>query len=97
MRAKQDLLEQLHQELPYIQEAFGVKTIGLFGSYARDEATPQSDVDLLVEFAHAPTFARFMQLEDYLAEKLGLKVDLVPADALKEYLQPRILQETIYA
>jgi hypothetical protein len=97
MQAKEELLKSLRSEMPYLQEAFNVKSIGLFGSYARDEATPQSDVDLLVDFTHPPTFARFMDLEDYLNEKLGLKVDLVPADGLKAYIQPRVYREVIYA
>jgi predicted nucleotidyltransferase len=97
MRTKQEILARLRQELPHLQEVFSVKAIGLFGSYARGDATAKSDIDLVVEFTRPPTFARFMELEELLRRTLGVKVDLVPADALKEYVQPRILSETIYA
>lgn len=56
---------------------FGVKSLELFGSLARDEAHATSDVDILVEFEETPTFDRYMGLKFYLEDLLGIKVDLV--------------------
>lgn len=79
----------------------GVKTIALFGSVARGEESPKSDVDLLVEFD--PThrtkirlFA-FVRLRRRLEETLGTQVDLVTSKALKRQVRDKILKEAIYA
>jgi predicted nucleotidyltransferase len=60
---------------------------------ARGEATPASDVDLLVEFDGRPTFARFMDLKALLEDALGVRVDLVTRPALREQLRPQIEAE----
>ena len=94
---KEDILNILKQELPYLKNKFNVKNIGLFGSYIRSEQTKQSDIDLLVEFSAPIGFFKFIDLENYLSDKFGLKIDLVPIDALKPIIKPSILKETIYA
>lgn len=77
--------------------AFGVKSLALFGSVARDEARPDSDVDLLVEFERPVGLFTLVRLQNYLIELLGRQVDLVQRDAIKEQLRERILQEAIDA
>jgi predicted nucleotidyltransferase len=73
--ARQDILERLKGELPYLQEKYGVKRIALYGSFARSEQAEKSDVDLLVELAR-PLGFEFVDLADYLEKVLGRKVDL---------------------
>lgn len=77
-------------------EQFGVKTLAYFGSIARDEARPDSDVDILVEFGEPVTFRRFMRLKFWLEDLLHCRVDLVTRAALKPRLRPSIEREAIY-
>ncbi len=97
MKRKEAILKILKQQLPYLKEKFIVKTIGLFGSYAREEQTEKSDIDMLVEFEASVGFFKFIELEDYLSEKLGVKVNLVTPDALKPIIKPHIIAEAVYA
>ena len=87
----------LKEELPRLREKFNVKSIGLFGSWVRDEQTKQSDVDVLVKFEKPIGFFKFVEIEDYLSERLGVKVDLVTPDALKPLIKPQVEKEAVYA
>ncbi|RMH55718.1 MAG: hypothetical protein D6679_11290 [Candidatus Hydrogenedentota bacterium] len=73
---------------------FGVKRCGVFGSASRGELTPGSDVDLFVEF-HDPTFDNFMDLEFYLEDLLGRKVELVCPESLRPSLRRKIEAELL--
>ena len=74
--------------------ALGVQRLALFGSVLRGEAHPDSDVDLLVQFAPgAKTFDRFLALFDLLEERLERRVELVTTEALSPFIGPRILAE----
>lgn len=74
--------------------ALGVQRLALFGSVLRGEARPDSDVDLLVQFAPGKkTYERFLALCDLLEAVLGRRVELVTAEALSPFLGPRILAE----
>ena len=76
---------------------FGVKEIGIFGSYARSEQEEQSNIDILVEFKNGyKTFDNYMDLKDFLEDLLGIDVDLVVKTALKPRLKEVILQEVVY-
>ena len=66
-----------------LEEKFKVKSIAIFGSYARGEQTPQSDIDIIVEFKE-PVGMLFIHLADFLEEILGIKVDLVTPEAIKK-------------
>lgn len=79
-----------------LRERFSVTKIGVFGSFARGEARPDSDVDILVELAE-PTFDHFMDLKFRLEEAIQRPVDLVMAEAVKPSLKPIIEQELLYA
>ena len=68
----------------------------MFGSYVRQEQTETSDVDVLVEFQEVPSLLKFVQLENYLSDQLGIKVDLVHKSGLKPRLGEQILAEVIY-
>ena len=75
---------------------FGVKSLALFGSVAREEASSQSDVDILVEFDSPPSFDRYMGLKFYLDDLLGVRVDLVTPRALKPRVRSYVEQEAVY-
>ena len=73
--------------------AFGVRSIDLFGSIARGDARPESDVDLRVEFVEVPGFFGYVRLRNRLEEILGRHVDLVMASGLHPRLRERVLRE----
>ncbi len=97
MKRKDQILTLLKKQLPYLKSNFKVKSIGIFGSYAREEQTETSDIDMLVEFEAPVGFIKFIELENYLSDKLGAKVDLVTPDALKPLIKPHIIAEAVYA
>jgi len=73
---------------------FGVASIGLFGSFVREEQTPLSDVDILVEFKpEKHTFDNFMEVSFLLEEILGRKVEVVTPEGLSQHIGPYILRE----
>jgi len=86
-------LEKHKKEL---KKRFRVKEIGVFGSYVRGEQREESDLDVLVEFYETPTLFEFVELEDYLSELLGIKVDLVMKRALKPRIREQVLKEVVY-
>ncbi|MCK4487181.1 MAG: nucleotidyltransferase family protein, partial [Desulfobacterales bacterium] len=67
-----------------------------FGSYSGGEPGLKSDIDLLVQFEKPVGFFGFIELEDYLSEKLGAKVDLVTEDALKPLIRPYVMETIAY-
>ncbi|MBE9176716.1 nucleotidyltransferase family protein [Synechocystis salina LEGE 06155] len=94
----QTIIDILKSILPQLTQQYKIKQMGLFGSYPRGEATPTSDIDILVEFEPDITFGliTYCQLENYLSEILGKKVDLVTKDSLKPHIGKNILREVIY-
>lgn len=90
-----DLLRKNESE---IKKKFGVKKIGIFGSFARGEEKDGSDIDVLVEFKEdCKTFDNYMDLKFTLEDLFSRKIDLVTMDALRPQLKDGILQEVIYA
>jgi len=75
----------------------GVRSLALFGSTARGEAQADSDVDLLVDFAHPVGLFAFLELKGYLERLLARRVDLVTANALRPDLREAILREAVHA
>jgi predicted nucleotidyltransferase len=86
------IVRTLKSEFATLRSRFGIKSLGLFGSIARGDASPGSDVDILVEF-DTPSFDHYMDLKFYLEERLGRPVDLVLKGSLKPALRERILGE----
>jgi len=78
-------------------KTYHIEEIGLFGSVARGEQTPASDIDILIKFqkGHSNLF-NYIQLKDYLEELLENKVDLVMKNSIKPKLKDRILKEAKY-
>ncbi len=93
-----DALGILREHENVMIERFGVKKVGVFGSFAKGEERIDSDVDILVEFKEGQkTFGNYMELKFYLEELFGRKVDLVIETAIKPRLREQILKEAVYA
>ncbi|MBE9194344.1 nucleotidyltransferase family protein [Synechocystis sp. LEGE 06083] len=90
---RQSVLQLLSQSKPDLQARFGVTRLALFGSTARDEAGPHSDVDILVSFDGPATSHRYFGVQFYLEDLLGCAVDLVTEKALRPELRSHIEQE----
>lgn len=84
----------MHKE--ELRQKYKVKEIGFFGSYARQEQKKKSDVDVLVTFYETIDLFSFIELENYLSDLLGIKVDLVMKEGIKPRLKEKILSEAIY-
>ncbi len=78
-----------------IQKRYHVKEIGIFGSYVREENKADSDIDLLVEFSEPISLFEFIDLEEYIQNLIGIKVDLVSKKGLKPGIGRYILNEVV--
>jgi predicted nucleotidyltransferase len=87
--------EILRRELPKLKARFHIQSLGLFGSYVRGSARPESDLDVLVEFSEEPSLFTFIDCEAHLAALLGVKVDLVMKETLKPRIGRQILSEVV--
>ena len=93
---KVNIIRAIREKQSELAMRFTVQRIGVFGSYARGDAGPDSDVDILVDLKE-PTFDNYMDLKFYLEEILDHQVDLVIHDTIKPLLKPIIEQEVLYA
>lgn len=91
---KQTILDFLKVHKTELQEKYGVRNIGLFGSYARDEATPQSDIDIVVDMPSS--FSAFFGLKSYLEKHFQKSVDLGMEKKLRSFIKDHIKNEIIY-
>ncbi|MBI1761080.1 MAG: nucleotidyltransferase family protein [Acidobacteria bacterium] len=97
VQTKQQVLQLLQQHQAELQ-GFGVKRCGLFGSFVRDEANAESDVDILVELEPEQiSLKNFVGLGDWLEDLFERKVDLVTTESLSPFIGPHILREVEYA
>jgi predicted nucleotidyltransferase len=85
--------QTLFEKLVKILLKHGTKKIAVFGSYARDEAKPESDIDLLVEFSDRKSLLDLVGIEQELSDALGVKVDLLTEKSISPYLIDRIKSE----
>ncbi len=97
MKTLEDIKRTLSSHKQELSEKYGIKEIGVFGSYVRGKQRRQSDVDLLVEFEESSnlTLLDFVRLEDYLSDLLGIKVDLVEKHVLKPRIGKHVLAEVV--
>mgnify|MGYP000471628457 CR=1 FL=1 len=96
VKNKEDILSVIKKSQDKI-ESFGVKRLGLFGSFARKEQTLESDIDLLVEFEEGKkNFDNFIHLAFLLEDLLGHRIELVTPESLNSYIKPRIIKEVEY-
>lgn len=94
----EEIKNVLSEHIKELEQKYGVKELGIFGSCLRGEQRKDSDLDILVEFKSDAKIdlIKFVELEEYLSELLGIKVDLVLKSGLKPMIGERILQEVIY-
>jgi uncharacterized protein len=91
---REEMLSALRDARPLL-DAFGVAHVSLFGSFARDEARQDSDVDVLGEFARPIGMFDFVWLQRELGERFGRKVELITRAALKPRLRDRVLADAV--
>lgn len=97
MKKLNEIIDLLNRNKFNIQNKFGVKKLGIFGSYVRGSETEKSDIDILVEFEQGfKTFDNYMDLKFYLEDLLNIKVDLISITALKPKLKEKIVKEVVY-
>ena len=91
---RDEVIDQLRRSDADLRR-LGVKSLRLFGSVARGEATDKSDVDLLVAFDGPATFSGFMALKNFIEDLLGVRVDLVTETGLRDGVRPHVEREAI--
>ncbi len=89
------IFERINSHMDVLTGKYHVKEIGVFGSVIRGEQERGSDVDILVEFTKTPGFFKFIDLEEYLSDILGVKVDLVSKNGIKVSFRENILNEVV--
>ncbi len=94
MESREDILRLLSEHRAEWKR-WGVKSLALFGSAARGDLRPESDVDILVEFEGPATFERYLELKFYLETLLGRPVDLVTLRAIKPRMRSQVEREVI--
>ncbi len=95
MLLRSDIENKLKEIKPILIDKFHVSEIGYFGSYANNQQSDYSDLDLIVEFSQ-PVGWSFFTLEKFLEQSLGLPIDLVTKNALKDRIKSSILNQVIY-
>lgn len=97
MRSLEDIRQILREQEAILAERYGVRIVGVFGSYVRDEQREDSDIDILVELERPPriTLIGLVELEHQLSDLLGLKVDMALKSNLRKRIGQRILSELV--
>ncbi len=97
MKTLSEIKQVLQAQKPYLAEKYGVTEVSIFGSYVRNEQRPDSDLDILIELERPPRISLIglVELEDYLSNVLGLKVDIAIKRNLRKRIGARILYEAI--
>lgn len=93
---RDEVLQILREHQDRLNERFGVRSLALFGSVARDEATAASDVDLLVDFERPIGLFELFALQDELESILNCSVDVGTVDSLKPRIRAQVLEEAVY-
>ena len=95
-RSFDEIRKAVEKNKPKLAARYGIRSIGVFGSFARGEQRSRSDVDILVEFDEVPGLLQFVRIEEHLRRLLGRKVDLVRKEGLRPELKDHILREVVY-
>ncbi|MCX6004526.1 MAG: nucleotidyltransferase family protein [Chloroflexi bacterium] len=96
MNTLNEITELLNAKKPELSQCYGIREIGIFGSYVLGKQNKRSDLDVLIEFTRPIGLFEFIRLENYLSKITGLKVDLVMKNALKPRIGAHILREVQY-
>jgi len=94
---KREIIDIIRRSKPEMESRYGVKRVGLFGSYVTGRQRKRSDIDILVAFSRDIDLFDFLDLREYLEDRLQAKVDLVMESALKPGIGKRILAQVEYA
>lgn len=95
MKTLEEIKQIIEDHREVCRHQYHVKGLSVFGSYVKKEQKESSDLDILVEFEKPISLLQLVSLENYLSDILGLKVDLVPKNNLREELKVSILKEAI--
>lgn len=96
MIKREEILDFLSKNKTMLNQEFGVEGIALFGSYARNQARADSDIDLMVK-ASVKSFDQYFNLKSYLEKNFNKKVDLVYSDSIRPFIKKFIEKDLIYA
>jgi len=91
-----EIINTLNSVREIIRKEYKAEVIGLFGSYVRGEQKETSDIDVIVKFLDDASLFDLVGLADFLEEKLGIKVDIVPIDTIRTEIKEDILREAVY-
>ena len=92
---RKDVLDLLREHKPIMKERFGISEISLYGSFARDEANDDSDIDVVVKFEGKPTAKTYFGAQFYIEDLSGRKVDLARRHELRKEILPYVDKDLI--
>jgi predicted nucleotidyltransferase len=95
LKSELQLKEEIKEKIISILVKHGIKRILVFGSYARNEATPKSDLDLIVDFPEGTSLLDHVGIEIELSEALNMKIDLLSRNGISPYIKDHVLKEAI--
>ncbi|MGA2385852.1 MAG: nucleotidyltransferase family protein [Candidatus Bathyarchaeia archaeon] len=95
MRSLEELKAELQELKPELKRRYKVDTIAIFGSYSRGQQTNNSDLDILVTFSQPIGLYKFIEVQQFIRKKLGLKIDLVQKGALLPMIKNQVLNEIV--
>ena len=96
MKKKSEIVEELQGLMAELRKEYHVKKIGIFGSYSLDRQTDKSDLDLVVEFEQPIGMMAFVNLRNLIADRLGIRVDLVTPAGLHPLIRDHVMHEVVY-
>lgn len=96
MQTLSQIQQKLHYYKPQFKQEYGIENLAIFGSYARNEQTEESDIDILVELGKQPLGMRYLEFASKLEEILQHKVDVVSKRAIKPKYWQAIEKELVY-
>lgn len=91
-----EIISTLNSLKDVIKKEYKAEIVGVFGSYVRGEQKETSDVDVLVRFFEGASLFDLVGLGDFLEERLGVKVDVVPIDTIRKEIKEAVLKEAVY-
>ena len=96
MKTLNEIKQSLSIQKTMLLTKYKVNRLGIFGSYVRGEQQQDSDLDVLIDYEEPPSLITLIELEYYLSEVIGVKVDLVTNNGIKPQLKDYILKEVVY-
>ena len=92
---RDEVLELLRQHKPILKERFGVSEISLFGSFARDDATDESDIDVVVKFEGAPTLMTYSRVQVFIENLIGRRVDVAQQPDIRHEIRRYVERDLV--